>query len=369
MEPILQFSKTDRPEFFDTLRKRVNNYFKENEISRYANLNMKIKTFSMLTIYFLPFILMLVSNISSFSGSLVLWSIMGIGMSGIGLSIMHDANHGAYSQSKKVNDFFGFVLNFIGGYHINWRIQHNVLHHSFTNIEGYDEDIEKKGIIRFSPNQKRKKFFRFQLYYAPFLYSILTFYWVTFKDYEQLVSYNKRGLLKGQGLTFGTALRKIILYKVAYFGVTIGLPILLTGLLWWQVVIGFVLMQLICGLILALVFQSAHVLEETHFFEPNGKGSMENSWAIHQLATTSNFSRGNVPLTWFIGGLNYQIEHHLFPGICHVHYPEVAKIVRQTAEEYNIEYLEHKTFYKALKSHFTLLNDLGTGAYDRRSEV
>jgi fatty acid desaturase len=88
---------------------------------------------------------------------------MGFGMAGIGLAIMHDANHGAYSNNKKVNDAVGFTLTFVGGYRLNWIIQHNVLHHSFTNVEGFDEDIHQKGVMRFSPKQGRKGFFKFQI--------------------------------------------------------------------------------------------------------------------------------------------------------------------------------------------------------------
>ena len=365
MEPTVRFNQSDRPEFYIELRKRVNTYFKESNISKHANLNMRFKTLFMLLLYFAPFVLMLTGVVASTWGVIIMWAIMGFGMSGIGLSVMHDANHGAYSSKQSTNNFFGYVLNFVGGYHINWKIQHNVLHHSYTNIEGHDEDIEKKGIIRFSPNQERKKFFRFQLFYAPILYSVLTLYWATFKDYDQLIRYNKKGLLKGQNVSFGAALFRIILFKIIYYAVIIALPIVVLSVSWGVVVAGFVIMQMISGLILALVFQAAHVIEDVEFYELDEKKSVENSWAIHQMKTTANFANSNSALTWFIGGLNHQIEHHLFPTICHVHYPKIAGIVKETAREFNVPYHEYNTFYGALKSHFTLLNDLGTGKYDR----
>jgi len=294
-----------------------------------------------------------------------MWALMGLGMSGIGLSVMHDANHGAYSNNKHVNNALGFLLNFIGGYPPNWKIQHNVLHHSFTNIHGHDEDIDKKGIIRFSPTQKRKGIYRFQVFYAPFLYGILSIYWLIAKDFEQLVRYNKRNLLKGQGLTMKRALTETIINKTWYIGLFLVLPMLLSSVLWWQTLLGFLLMHLISGLVLALIFQAAHVLEETNFYEVSSTGTVENNWAIHQLKTTANFANGSVLFSWFIGGLNYQIEHHLFPNICHVHYRKISSIVKETAKKYNVPYYQHKTFFGALKSHFTMLNQLGTGKYDR----
>ena len=360
---VVKFNKTDRPEFYKLLRKRVNNHFKENNISRHANLNMKIKTVFMLCSYFIPLGLLLTGFATNLWMMFALWITMGFGMSGIGLSIMHDANHGSYSRNKTVNKIIGSVITFIGGYDVNWKIQHNVLHHSFTNIHEFDEDIEK-GVIRFSPDQERKPIFKYQVFYAPLLYSIMTIYWFLAKDFEQLFRYRKKNLLEGQGLTFNQALAQIILVKSIYLVVTFILPMVLLPFAWWQILLGFLVMHFISGLILALIFQPAHVIEETDFFKPDKDISVENSWAIHQLMTTSNFANKSRIFSWLIGGLNYQIEHHLFPNICHVHYRKLSKIVKATAEEYNIPYYQHETFAGAVKSHFKLLHALGTGSYD-----
>ncbi len=360
----VKFNIQERPEFFKELRKRVNNYFKENNKTVYANFNMKFKTAFMLSLYFVPLILMLTGVFSSFWGVIAMWILMGLGMSGIGLSIMHDANHGSYSRNNKVNKALGFLINFLGGYHTNWKIQHNVLHHSFTNIDGYDEDI-KNGFMRFSPNQKRQKFHKYQIVYGPLLYSLMTIYWLVSKDFQQLVRYSKNNLLKSQGLSLKTSLPKLIIYKVVYIIVLIVLPLIFVDIPWWQTLLGFVIMQLICGLLLALIFQTAHVIKETGFYEVDTSGSLENNWAIHQMQTTANFANNSTFFSWFIGGLNYQIEHHLFPNICHIHYRKISKIVKTTAEEFGVPYYQHRTFFGALKSHFSLLYQLGTGKYDK----
>lgn len=360
----VKFNVKDRPEFAKELRKRVNAHFSENDLSRHANWNMKLKTAFMLCLYFMPLIVMLTGLVQSTAWMFLLWGLMGFGLSGIGLSIMHDANHGSYSKNRRVNEALGFTLNFIGGYHINWKIQHNVLHHSFTNCEGFDEDIEQD-VMRFSPSQERKGFFRFQAFYAPFLYGIMTLYWVISKDFSQVMRYEKMELLKTQGLTLRKALIQLAIYKVAYVIVTLVLPLLILELPWWHIVLGFLFMHFVGGLVLALIFQPAHVIEETDFYLPDESSSVENNWTIHQLRTTANFANGSRVFSWLVGGLNYQIEHHLFPNICHVHYRDIAPIVKQTAEEYGIPYHQHRTFGAALKSHFTLLHRLGTGAYDR----
>ena len=361
----VKFNAQDRPEFFKELRKRVNQHFLDNNLSKHANFNMKFKTAFMLALYFVPLVLMITGVVSSLWTVFLMWVLMGFGMSGIGLAVMHDANHGSYSSNPKVNNALGYVLNLVGGYHVNWKIQHNVLHHSFTNIDGFDEDIEK-GVMRFSPNQKRKWIFKYQLFYTPFFYSILSLYWVTVKDFQQLGRYRKKDLLEGQGLTYGKAMFQVVLIKASYWLVTFVLPMLVLSLAWWQVLLGFLLMHAICGLTLACIFQSAHVIEDTDFYKVDNNGCVENNWAIHQMRTTANFARRSTLFSWFIGGLNYQIEHHLFPNICHVHYRNISGIVKKTALEFDVPYYQHKTFFGALKSHFTLLNQLGTGEYDRK---
>lgn len=364
--PVVKFNEKDQPEFFREAKKRVNAHFKENNISRNANFNMYFKTAFMLALYLVPFTLMLTGVIASPWLIIGSWALMGFGISGIGLAIMHDANHGAYSKNLKVNRLVGSVLFLAGGYPLNWRVQHNVLHHSFTNIDGLDEDIEKQGIVRFSPTQERRGFFKFQIIYAPLLYGILTLYWSTVKDYEQILRYHKRGLLEAQGVTFKQAIARIIISKLIYYAVFIVLPLLLIPVAWWVVVLGYLLMQFIAGQILALIFQAAHVLEETDFYVLDEDNSVENNWAIHQMKTTANFANGSIFFSWYVGGLNYQIEHHLFPNICHVHYHKIAPIVKATAEEFGVPYHSHKTFMGALRSHFRLIHSLGTGKYDER---
>jgi linoleoyl-CoA desaturase len=361
----VKFNHLDQPEFFQELRKRVNNYFKENKIPKYGNLNMKVKTVFMMTLYFAPYILMLTGAVTGFWGVWSMWVIMSFGMAGLGLSVMHDANHGSYSSNKAVNRFLGGIISLLGGYSYNWKIQHNVLHHSYTNVEGHDEDI-KFGMLRLAPGQPRKKYFSVQAFYAPIMYSLMTIYWLTGKDYKQIMSYHKRDMLRAQGLTLRKALIHITANKIWYFAVLVILPILLVDLPWWQIMIGFITMHVITGAILAFIFQSAHVIHETNFTTPSEDGSLENSWAVQQLLSTANFANGSKWFSWYIGGLNFQIEHHLFPNICHVHYDKISKIVRETAHEYGLPYYHHKTFVAAVKSHMSLIHDLGTGAYDRK---
>ncbi len=356
---IIRFNNTNR-QFYTELKKRVDTYFKENKLSKNGNINMYLKTVFMFAAYFVPYLLITLNVFDSKLIWFLLSVLMGFAMAGIGLCVMHDANHGSYSKNTKFNRILGYAsLNILGGHSLNWRIQHNVIHHTYTNIHEEDEDIAPPGFMRFEPHAKRKGIHKLQFLYAWFFYGLMTLMWSTTKDFKQLIRYNKRGLLKGANTTFGTELTLIIISKFVYYGYML-LPFFLvkemTFLNW---LCGFVMLHYLAGLILAMIFQPAHVVEETEFPLPSSDGQLEDHWAQHQLRTTMNFANGDPIFSWLVGGLNFQVEHHLFPTICHVHYPKISKIVEQTAKEFNLPYLSQKTFVGALWSHELMLWKLG----------
>lgn len=356
IQPI-RFISPNKSQFYTTLHERVDAYFKENNISKYANKEIVLKTLVLLGAYLLPLVLMIWFQ-PGFAWSLALWALMGVAMAGVGMSIMHDANHGAYSSNARVNDWVGYSLVLLGGAAGNWKMQHNNLHHNFTNIVHYDDDIADKPGLRLSPHTALKPVHRFQWLHALLIYSVVTLYWVTAKDFLQFVRYTRNGVNKNSAAQNRIFLARIIGIKLAYFFLFLLLPIW-AGLPVLQVLAGFLLMHVICGIILTVIFQLAHTVEETTFPKPNQLGIVENEWAIHQLNTTVNFSRHNRLLSWYVGGLNFQVEHHLFPKICHVHYPKISKIVERTAAEFNVPYLQHRTFGRALRSHFATLRRFG----------
>jgi linoleoyl-CoA desaturase len=318
---------------------------------------MVIKSISVLAIYFIPYVLMLTGVVSSLGGIFALFAVMGFGMSFIGMSVMHDANHDAYSSKTWANKLFGWMITLVGGYVGNWKLQHNVLHHTFTNVEGHDDDIDAGFILRFSPHDKRLGIHGFQHIYAWFLYGFMTLQWITSHDYGQLNRYTERGLIKKED--YWRQFAVITAYKIFYYGYTLVLPIILLDIAWWQTLLAFLTMHFIAGVVLSTIFQLAHVMPHSSFPQADEKGDLENNWAIHQLLTTTNFAPKSKIVSWFIGGLNYQIEHHLFPNICHVHYKKISAIVKETANEYNIPYYEQPTVLNAVLKHAEMLRKLG----------
>jgi len=354
----VNFTGELKTDFYKTVKKRVSQYFKENNISHYANTNMVLKTIFMISLYMVPFIL----TLTFFESTLIImlmWLIMGFGMAGIGLSIMHDANHGAYSKNKYVNLVLGKIIWLVGGSDVNWRIQHNVLHHTYTNVTGMDEDIEIDPLMRFSPAQRLLKGHRFQFIYAWFLYGMMTLMWATTKDYSQWSRYKKKDLIKTQGISSRRFLWTLISTKTVYLSVTLGLPLIFSSLPWWGTILCFVLMHFVAGLTLAAIFQPAHVVPSSTYETPSEEGNIEMDWATNQLMNTANFAPKARLFSWYVGGLNYQIEHHLFPNICHVHYRKISEIVRDTAFEYNLPYYSYDTFRGALLGHAKMLYALG----------
>ncbi|MGK0387432.1 MAG: linoleoyl-CoA desaturase [Maribacter sp.] len=339
------------------MRSRVNSYFEENNIKKTGNMRMYLKTFIMLSLYFVPLALILTLDISN-GAVLLLFTAMGLGLSGIGLAIMHDANHGSYSKSKVVNQIIGYSLNAVGGSSFTWHIQHNVLHHTYTNIYEMDEDIHDKPFLRLSPHGKHKGYHKFQHWYALGLYSLATISWILMKDIRQLKLYNKNGLTEQSGFKPKQEVVIMAITKISYVFYILVLPMLL-GIPWWVVLLGFLLMHMIAGVLITTIFQLAHVVEGPTHHEPHPSGTMENTWAIHQLETTANFAKNNPFISWFVGGLNYQVEHHLFPHICHIHYKHISKIVKATAKEFELPYHENKWFTTAVISHLKTLKEFG----------
>jgi len=354
----IKFASTYR-DFAATLNKRVGDYFVLGKISRHANSEMVRKTIIMFSLYLIPYALITTSMVTGTWGLVGLALTMGIGLAGIGLSVMHDANHGAYSNRPWINTMMGYSLNFVGANVFNWKLQHNVLHHSFTNIHEEDEDIESRGVLRLSPHTKWKGMYRYQFIYAWFLYGLLTIAWMFTKDFIRIRRYQKNGLAERQKASMTKEWGILIGTKVFYVSYILVVPFVVTALAWWQILVGFMIMHYVAGFILSIIFQPAHVVEGTSYPLPDEERSVETNWAVHQLLTTSNFGNGSRWFSWYAGGLNFQIEHHLFPNICHVHYRKIASIVRATAQEFGLPYRSATTFLDALISHGRFLKQLG----------
>lgn len=354
----IQFSRVDSARFFRTLNRRVNGYFKENNIAKTGNWKLHLKSIIMFALYLTPYFILLSVSMSGWI-KLLLTVVMGIGMAGIGMNVMHDANHGSYSKRNWVNKVLGSSIYILAGNVYNWQVQHNVLHHTYTNIEGHDEDIDAGIIIRFNEHAKWYWFHKYQHLYFIFLYGLMTFNWALVSDYKQTRDYLKRKLAYGEMPRPIRQWSVLVITKILYLSIWIVIPILVMDVPWWHVLIGFFVMHYTAGVLLSVIFQLAHVVEDSEMPQPDEEGNMKNTWAIHQLYTTVNFATKNRFVNWFTGGLNHQVEHHIYPNISHIHYRDIAKIVKETALEFDLPYLEHKSTIQAFRSHVRHLRSMG----------
>lgn len=351
MQAKVRFVDKNKSMFFPILKKRVEEYFETNNVSKHANGAMVWKTTFFLGGFCLLYGL-IISNQFSPLAMLGMAIVLGMFAAFIGFNICHDAIHGSYSSNPKVNKALSYLFNLVGANYFVWQTTHNVIHHTYTNIKGMDEDIEvAPGLLRMHKEDKVNKIQRWQHFYAFPLYGFASLSWVFRKDYVKIFA----PYLKEYSRPTKKIVIELFLFKALYYFVFITLPLMVLDITWWQFIIGFFMMHFAEGLVLGLVFQLAHVVEETTFPEPDDKNQIESAWAVHQMETTANFSMNSKLATFLCGGLNMQVEHHLFPRICHIHYPALSKIVRETAIEYNVAYNENPTFLKALQSHYNIL--------------
>ncbi|MCG8699708.1 MAG: acyl-CoA desaturase [Bacteroidales bacterium] len=361
--------KNNQLEFVKELRTAVKDYFENNGKDKHGGTEIIAKTMLMTLMLMIPFILMLTGVINSLLPVLLCWIIMGIGVAGLGLDTMHDANHGSFSKHQWVNRLFGNSLYLLGGFPANWRYQHNTLHHGYTNIEGHDEDIAHGGILRFSPHKPLKKVHKYQFLYAWFLYGLMTFSWVTLKDFRRLKKYKNDGAVLSSNENYRQLFIKLLVSKIVYYALFIVLPIMLIPVAWYWTLLGFVLMHFTSGLILSVIFQTAHVVPTSDYPLPDNNNELNNNWAVHQLYTTCDFSPKSTVFSWLIGGLNYQVVHHLFPNISHVHYKKIALIVEQVAHKHHLPYHVNSTFVGAVYQHMLMLKSLGKPPHKYTSQI
>lgn len=343
-----------KSEYYSELRKRVDLYFSENDLKYTGNWKMYLKTIVIMILFFSSYI-----SLVFFSASIVTALISAFFLAQsfvlIGFNIMHDSNHGSYSESKIINRILSYTMDFIGSSHTLWKQKHNILHHTYTNIDGMDEDLESSGFLRLSPNQEWKSRFKLQHIYAIPVYSFLTLSLIFAGDFKKIWT-GRVGTQKIKKVRFS---EKLFFYgfKIIYFGYMIILPLFFHSFL--AVLFFFLFVHFILGLTLALVFQVAHTVDTNAFPIPESTtGNIKNEWAIHQVETTANFAQQSKLAAWYLGGLNFQIEHHLFSNICHIYYPQISKIVQQTSKDFSINYASYPTVFSAIGAHFKFLKKM-----------
>ena len=341
--------------FFKSLKSKVDSYFADKKLDPSGNGKLYFKSaLQVFTAAALYVTLVFLTPIPVVS--IVLCLVLGLNLAVIGFNVMHEGGHSSFSKYSWMNKASAYFLNILGGNSYYWKIKHNINHHTYTNIEGMDSDIDVKPFMRLHEEQPRKWFHRFQHFYWVVLYGVSYLAWIFYEDFQKYftgkVSMNseRKKLARKEHFIFWFT-------KLMYVSVYIVIPILMVGWLPW--LIGFLIITFVTGLVISVVFQLAHVVEGTHFHSAHHQETKQE-WAIHQIGTTANFATTSKSLYWLLGGLNFQIEHHLFPRVSHIHYPQVSRFVKEACKESNIAYLEYTSMFKAIVSHLLHLKKLGS---------
>jgi linoleoyl-CoA desaturase len=341
--------------FYNALTAEVENYFRTKHLKKTGNWKLYLKTSVLVPAAILIYIFILVFP-WSILGIILMAALFGSVLASIGFNVMHDACHGSYSSHKWVNKFFGLSMNALGGNAFIWKQKHNIIHHTYTNIEGIDDDIVQSKFLRQCSTQKWMPVHRFQQYYLLFMYALAIFAWVLGNDF---IKYFSKKI-------HTTPLQKMSLKdhfifwisKVLYLFFYLMLPVFVMG--WGPWLLGFLSMGIVMGITLSVVFQLAHSVEGPEFIIAEAEPKqLESEWAVHQVKTTANFATNNKIISWLVGGLNFQIEHHLFPRVSHVHYPALSKIVKKICQQHNLPYNNFPTMWSAFVSHLRFMKQMG----------
>jgi len=344
-----------RRSFHADLKRRVEDYFEGAARSRHGGWAMGAKSAAMLAWLATSYALLMFVHVEAWEAALLSVSI-GLAMAGVGFSVMHDANHGGASSSARMNAILSFTLDLMGASSFLWRRKHNVLHHTYTNISALDPDLEGGGpLLRLAPWQSRHAHHRFQHLYVWLLYGLFPLKWWFVDDLCDLAT----GRIAGH--QFPPARGRELLGALAGKALFVSWAFVLPAVLHpsWALLALWGVGIFTLGNVLAAVFQLAHCVGEAEFLD---RGRIESDWAEHQVATTVDFAPANALLGWYLGGLNFQVEHHLFPRVCHLHYPALARIVEETCRAHQVRYRCEPTLRSALAANWRWLRRMGSPA-------
>ena len=350
----LKFAK-DSAGFLIDLKRRVDGYFQRTGKSKNDNWQMYLKTAIILTWLATSYTL-LVFFADSMWTALPLAGLLAGSIAAIGFSIQHDGGHSGYSKYGAINKLAAMTLDLTGASSYLWHWKHGIFHHTYCNVHGHDTDIDVSSLARFSPHADYRPIHRFQHLYLWLLYGVMASRWHLVGDFSDVV----KGTIGPHRIPRPKGLDLVVFLggKILSIALLLGIPMFFHP--WWLVLIFYMIVTSIIGVMLSIVFQLAHCVEEAEFPLPTeGTLRIEQAWAVHQVETTVDFARNSRTLCWLLGGLNFQIVHHLFPKICHIHYPALSKIVEETCLEYGVKYQVHPSFWAGVVSHYRWLKRMG----------
>ena len=349
----IKYAGKDSSALYRDLKRIKTLYFSLNHISRFGNSRLLIKAFILLSITATAYYLTLTATsylVLQFS-----YFILGAACVVIGMTFGHDAAHHCLTGNKKTDDALFeiiFGLQGINGY--MWRVRHNNSHHPFPNVHEYDSDLEISSLLFLDTTRQKKWIHLYQHVYAPFLYMFFSLMWIFYIDF---ILFRKKQLANMEVIHHRRIeLIKLLVFKFLTLAIFLFIPLALSPLPGFLIVLSFVVMHLINSMLLTFTFFISHHVGETTYASP-ANNSIDTSWLERQIAATMDFHAESKVANLIFGGFNAHLAHHLFPDVCHIHYPVLSSLIKQSLKEHNIKY-NSLNFFKAVWSHLTLLKRL-----------
>jgi len=348
----IHFQTGKRPVYQD-LSGEVQRFFKEKGTAKTGDDRLYHKALVVAALYIGSYL-----AIYLMPGSMhyIAWAFHGIATALVGFNIMHDGAHDSFSTSRRTNRMMAMTFNLVGSNRYYWAQKHNRNHHAFTNVDEADEDIDALGLFRMSPHQKHRALHKYQHIYVWFLYLITSLFWFFALDFKAYGSQKIARRDYSHRMKFADHV-EFWASKAVYLTLYLLLPAAVLGT--GPAIVGFLVMHAFLGFLFAVVFQLAHVVDKAEFPRPDEKGMLQDEWAVHQMRTTVDFATDNRFLTWALGGLNFQAEHHLFPRVSHVHYPELHPLVEARAEKLGYQLKSYPTLFAAIRGHYRHMKNMG----------
>jgi len=281
----------------------------------------------------------------------------GLALAGLPFNVQHDGGHGAFSDLRRLNSAAAGMLDFVGMSSYLWRWKHNLLHHQSPNVNGRDDDIDGQPLLRLHPDQQLRPWHRYQHIYCWPLYSLLTLKWLAVSDFHEAIS-GRIGTFPFPPMSHLEKCR-FWLSKVQFAVWALAIPVLIHG--WATGLAFFLVFEMTGGFVAAVCFQLAHCAEGAAQHSEEAAASM--AWDELQLSAAVDF-RAPRGLAWFLGGLNHQLVHHLFPGVRHTLYSQIAGIVGDEAEKWGRRYATESSMARQIGSHYRFMRQLGRGPTD-----
>lgn len=347
-----RFTRSDtEADWFTDLKKRV--FDAVNSLPRTRHAVARFKAFLLPALYFASYGLALLSR--SYLTFCLAYVFMGLMLVIIFLNLIHEACHNNLFTTKQMNRAYVLLFDMIGANSYMWKKRHVRLHHNFTNVDGWDSDIEKSKFLKVHPEDSTKRFNRYQ-HLLVFLYPFFITNWFLIRDFKDF--FDSKMIVRKLGGVPVVEYIKLFFFKLFFVGYMIVVPLVLTSFGWLKILIAFFLVLISAGFFALVVLLPPHVNTSNEFPHVDEGMKLHQSWFMHQLNTTNDVKNDNWFTRHIMGNFNFHIAHHLFPNVSYVYAKEVTEVIKKFLLEKGLPYRSYPLF-ATFKNHYRLIKQNG----------